>query len=91
MDHKCRPSPHLTADTNSTIMCLDDLLHNGKTETRATPPVLTSCTGGIDLIEPIKETRQRLLWDADTCIGDGDFHFRPSLDSVKSHLSSARA
>src|SRR6185369_14115307 len=89
MDHKGRPSPHLTADTYSTIMCLDNLLHNGKTETRATPPSsrLTSRTGRIDLIEAIKETRQRCLWDADACIRYGDFHFRPSLDRVKSHLS----
>jgi hypothetical protein len=69
-------------------MCLDNLLHNGKTETRTTPPSgsFPSCTGGIDLIEPIEETRQRFLRDADACIRYGYFHLSPGLDRVKSHL-----
>ena len=64
-------------------MCLDNLLHNGKTETRATLPI----SHLLSEMDPPDRSDQRdaaaLPWDADACIGDGDFDFRPGLNSVK--------
>src|SRR5678816_4598023 len=89
MDHKRRPSPHLTADANSTIMCLNDFLRNRKTETCATPHSgsFPAQARWIHLVEPIKEPRQRFWRDADTCIRYGYLHFSPSLDRIKGHVS----
>ena len=55
--------PNLTTDANSTTVRLDDFLHNSKTKTRAAPPSgsLPTCPSWIDLIEPVKETRQRFI------------------------------
>ena len=55
--------PRRTADANFTTMRLDDLLRNRKPQTCAV--ILTPRTRRIGLIEPIKQTRQRLLVHAD--------------------------
>jgi len=62
MDDEGRPMPHLTADAYFTTMRLHDLLHYGKTETRAMTN--TTRTGRIRLVEAIKQTGQRLTRDA---------------------------
>src|SRR5690242_21759186 len=89
MDHKRRPSPHLTADANSTIMCLNNLLRNSKTETRAMP--FSACAGRINLIEPIKETRQRFIRYAYAGVRDRDLYFSRNIDRPKSDLSIGRS
>ena len=47
--------PHLTADVNFTIMRRYNLLDNCQPQPGAI--TITPCTGCIDLIEAIKETR----------------------------------
>src|SRR5690349_2326648 len=72
MDHKRRPSPPFTADTNSTIMCLYDLLHDGKPQ--SCPMFFATRPCGIDLVETIEQMRQRTLRHAHPGICDRDLH-----------------
>jgi len=68
MDHEHGPMPHLTADANLTIMGLDSFLQHGKLCAGPHSGSLSTGTGRVNLVEPVKRIGQRFTRDALTFI-----------------------